>query len=56
MCIRDRALPVNPLCKTDCKGLCPQCGTNLNNGTCGCIPDEGDPRLAVLRGLTLHKT
>ena len=50
------ALPVNPLCKTDCKGLCPQCGTNLNNGTCGCIPDEGDPRLAVLRGLTLHKT
>ena len=27
------ALPVNPLCKTDCKALCPQCGTKLNNGT-----------------------
>ena len=50
------ALLVNPLCKTDCKGLCAQCGANLNNDDCGCIPDEGDPRLAVLRGLTLHKT
>ncbi len=50
------ALPVNPLCKADCKGLCAQCGANLNNGDCGCIPDEGDPRLAVLRGLTLQKT
>ena len=50
------ALPVNPLCKPDCKGLCAQCGANLNSGDCACIPDEGDPRRAVLRGLTLHKT
>lgn len=49
------ALPVNPLCGADCKGLCPQCGANLNAASCSCSQDEGDPRLAVLRGLTLHK-
>lgn len=34
--------PLVPLCKDDCKGLCPRCGTNLNTGTCDCasIPDE----------------
>jgi len=32
-------LPLVPLCKDDCKGLCPDCGTNLNTGTCSC--DEG---------------
>lgn len=49
------ALPMNPLCREDCKGLCPQCGANLNEGSCACARDEGDPRLAVLRGLTLKK-
>lgn len=49
------ALPVNPLCGPDCKGLCPQCGANLNVAPCSCSRDEGDPRLAVLRGLRLHK-
>ena len=49
------ALPVRPLCAPDCKGLCPQCGANLNEGSCSCTRDEGDPRLAVLRGLTLTK-
>jgi len=29
-------LPDRPLCKDDCKGLCPQCGRNLNTGKCGC--------------------
>lgn len=28
--------PLNPLCKPDCKGLCPQCGQNLNEGSCCC--------------------
>lgn len=32
------ALPVVPLCSEDCKGLCPQCGTNLNRETCSCQP------------------
>lgn len=47
------ALPVKPLCDPRCKGLCPKCGANLNAGPCGCADDEGDPRLAVLRGLKI---
>jgi uncharacterized protein len=35
------------LCKEDCKGLCPKCGKNLNDGPCDCREDQ-DPRLAVL--------
>ncbi len=38
------------LCKEDCKGLCPKCGKNLNDGPCDCREDQ-DPRLAVLRQL-----
>lgn len=38
------------LCSEDCKGLCPQCGADLNLGPCGCKP-ELDPRLAVLQQL-----
>jgi uncharacterized protein len=34
-------LPVKPVCSDDCKGLCPVCGRNLNEETCGC---EKDPR------------
>lgn len=32
--------PQMPLCKDDCAGLCPSCGKNLNEGDCGCAPDE----------------
>src|SRR5437899_2703325 len=45
------ALPMKPLCRDDCRGLCPMCGTNLNGGTCECKPDSHDPRLAVLKKL-----
>ena len=45
------ALPMKPLCREDCKGLCPQCGTNRNTGTCDCAPVVDDPRLAPLRNL-----
>ncbi|WP_273524620.1 YceD family protein [Mailhella massiliensis] len=45
------ALPVKPLCRPDCRGLCPECGKNLNEGACGCSRDSGDPRLAALRQL-----
>ncbi len=38
------------LCKPDCKGLCCRCGSNLNNGPCGC-QKEPDPRFAALRQL-----
>ena len=45
------ALPMKPLCRDDCQGLCAQCGTNLNRGTCGCERDWVDPRLATLAKL-----
>ena len=47
------ALPVKPLCSSDCRGVCPVCGKNLNEGPCGCSSDEGDPRLAALRNLKI---
>ncbi|MGN1202031.1 MAG: YceD family protein [Eubacterium sp.] len=40
-------LPAKVLCKEDCKGLCPQCGTNLNVSKCDCKKDV-DPRLSAL--------
>ena len=49
------ALPVIPLCRPDCKGLCSKCGTNLNDGTCSCAEESGDPRLAALRNLKIRK-
>lgn len=46
------ALPFKLLCQEDCKGLCPQCGANLNKTTCDCPPIEtGDPRMAQLKKL-----
>jgi uncharacterized protein len=43
-------LPVHVLCKEECRGLCPECGTNLNQSTCSCGPDV-DPRWASLTEL-----
>jgi uncharacterized protein len=45
------ALPMKALCSEACKGLCPQCGTNRNTGTCDCNPTWEDPRLAGLKAL-----
>ena len=44
------ALPLKPLCRADCKGLCPQCGARNDGEGCRCEPPV-DPRLEVLRGL-----
>jgi uncharacterized protein len=49
------ALPTRPLCRETCKGLCPQCGTNLNLLTCSCTASSADPRLAVLRNLKVGR-
>jgi uncharacterized protein len=47
------ALPFNPLCTETCKGLCNQCGANLNHSTCQCkARDTGNP-FAVLKNLSL---
>jgi uncharacterized protein len=45
------ALPMKPLCSEDCKGICPQCGTNRNTASCDCTPQWEDPRLAGLKSL-----
>jgi uncharacterized protein len=45
------ALPMKPLCREACKGLCVHCGSNRNKETCNCAPQWTDPRLAVLKGL-----
>jgi uncharacterized protein len=41
-------LPLAPLCADDCRGLCPQCGADLNEGECDCPAVETDPRWAAL--------
>lgn len=43
--------PSKVLCREDCRGLCPQCGKDLNQGLCGCRQETADPRLAVLKQL-----
>lgn len=45
------SLPMKTLCREDCRGLCPMCGKNLNEGLCGCRTESVDPRLAVLKDL-----
>jgi uncharacterized protein len=49
-------LPMKPLCRPDCKGLCPMCGTNLNTERCDCDPRWVDPRLAGLQALISPRT
>ena len=52
--LRDELLanqPIKNLCKTDCKGLCPKCGKNLNEGDCGCDTFIINPKFAALEGL-----
>jgi uncharacterized protein len=45
-------LPVAPLCREDCAGLCPVCGIDRNTATCDCDPNPPDPRWDALRALT----
>jgi len=44
-------LPMQPLCRPDCKGLCPTCGADLNANPCGCQSEESDDRFAALKTL-----
>ena len=44
-------LPVKKLCRQECKGLCQNCGVNLNNSSCKCDELNVDPRLAKLKDL-----
>lgn len=49
------SLPIQRLCKEDCKGLCQKCGTNLNYGTCTCSDADIDLRLIDLKALLDNK-
>ena len=42
------ALPMKVICRSDCRGLCPHCGSNLNNEECRCEKNSADARLAPL--------
>jgi uncharacterized protein len=44
-------MPFAPLCSDDCKGLCQECGQNLNERTCSCKTEKIDPRFAALKDL-----
>ncbi|HHU32251.1 MAG TPA: DUF177 domain-containing protein [Clostridia bacterium] len=48
--------PMKVVCCEDCKGLCPICGTNLNEYQCNCHENDIDPRLAVLQKLVNTST
>jgi len=45
------ALPMHPVCRPDCLGLCPECGQNLNEGPCACELLPADPRWDALRDI-----
>jgi uncharacterized protein len=52
--VREYALlevPISPICKPDCKGLCPECGEDLNVTDCGHRVDNGDSPFSVLKDL-----
>jgi uncharacterized protein len=48
------AIPEFPLCREDCRGLCPRCGADLNQGACRC-PPAADPRWGALQALRNEK-
>lgn len=48
-------VPMKPLCRPDCRGLCPECGADLNAGACACA-QKVDPRWSALDGLKRRLT
>jgi uncharacterized protein len=44
-------VPMKPVCREDCRGLCPQCGADLSQGDCSCGGQPPDPRWAALAAL-----
>jgi uncharacterized protein len=45
------AVPIKTLCSEECKGLCPRCGKDLNQGPCGCSPDVEESAFSALASL-----
>jgi uncharacterized protein len=50
------ALPMKPLCRPDCQGLCPICGKNRNRESCSCESTWVDPRFEVLRNFKKNES
>jgi len=48
-------IPIKPLCRDGCKGLCVHCGINLNTASCGCETEVFNPRFAELRNFKVAK-
>ena len=49
------ALPTRPLCREDCRGLCSNCGVNLNERQCDCVIESVGARLSVLSSIKLRR-
>jgi len=47
-------LPQKPLCREECRGLCPRCGKNLNREVCSCPPRFMDSRFEPLKNIKIH--
>lgn len=45
------AMPMHPLCKADCRGLCPKCGQNLNIRKCDCVEDKAQNPFSIIKNL-----
>ncbi|MGE5580971.1 MAG: YceD family protein [Bacillota bacterium] len=45
------SLPMNFICSPECRGLCPTCGKDLNQGNCQCVPEQTNPQFEKLRNL-----
>ncbi|MDY0267829.1 YceD family protein [Trichloromonas sp.] len=49
------AIPFHPLCTPGCRGLCPQCGADLNEETCRCAPTDFNLKFAALKDFKINK-
>jgi uncharacterized protein len=49
-------IPIKALCREECKGLCPQCGANLNTASCNCRREHVNDRMAVLKDFKIKKS
>lgn len=48
------SLPIKCVCSETCRGLCPRCGGNLNQGNCTCRKEEGHPAFSKLRDIQIY--
>lgn len=48
-------IPMKPLCAIECKGICPECGTDLNKAQCSCKVGDFDKKFKILENLIKHE-